>query len=213
MYYHSTKINDHSRLHPFVTQEGRILRLTRLRSNREFHESRLCLSGSALPIKRLSAPRPLFNVDGTTNRKGDLLFYSDLKMKTGPVVKVMRFFLTDLGHHQVILGYPWFAVNQPRIDWAKGWIDASHLPVIISPRDLPTTRFPIKASSTRITTGPTSGRTSPRCSSRLPHQETDPHSSRMEHTVRKSTDATPESSPKKPHNASQNRASGIMPST
>jgi len=36
-----------------------------------------------LPIKRLQAPRPLFNVDGTTNRKGDLLFYSDLKMKRG----------------------------------------------------------------------------------------------------------------------------------
>jgi len=97
-----------------------------------------------LPIKRLSAPRPLFNVDGTTNRKGDLLFYSDLKMKTGPITKIMRFFLTDLGHHRVILGYPWFAANQPRIDWAKGWIDASHLPVIITPPDLPTLHFPSK---------------------------------------------------------------------
>src|SRR5712672_997388 len=46
-----------------------------------------------------------------------------------------------------------------------------------SPRD----SISIKASSTRVTTGPTSGRTSPRCSSRLPHQETNPHSSRMEH--------------------------------
>ena len=58
-----------------------------------------------LPIKRLSAPCPLFNVDGTTNRKGDLFFYSDLKMKTGSVTKIMRFFLTDLGHHRIILGY------------------------------------------------------------------------------------------------------------
>jgi len=95
-----------------------------------------------LPIKRLAAPRPLFNVDGTTNRKGDLLFYSDLKMKTGPIVKIMRFFLTDLGHHRIILGYPWFAANQPRINWAKGWIDASHLPVIISPPNLLRIRFP-----------------------------------------------------------------------
>ena len=52
-----------------------------------------------LPIKRLQASRPLFNVDGTTNHKGDLFFYSDLVLKTGPVAKVMRFFLTDLGHH------------------------------------------------------------------------------------------------------------------
>ena len=100
-----------------------------------------------LPIKRLQAPRPLFNVDGTTNRKGDLLFYSDLKMKTGSIAKTMRFFLTNLGHHRIILGYPWFVANQPRIDWAKGWIDASHLPVIISPPDLPTYRFPLRPTN------------------------------------------------------------------
>jgi len=37
--------------------------------------------------------------------------------------------------------------NQPRIDWAKGWIDASHLPVIISPPDLPATQFPPKPTA------------------------------------------------------------------
>jgi len=68
-------------------------------------------------------------------------------MKTGSITKVMRFFLTDLGHHRIILGYPWFVTNQPRIDWAKGWIDASHLPVIISPPDLPTTWFPPKPTT------------------------------------------------------------------
>jgi len=90
-----------------------------------------------LPVKRLEASRPLFNVDGTTNRKGDLFFYSDLVLKTGPITKVMRFFLTDLGHHRIILGYPWFTANQLRIDWAKGWIDASHLPVIITSQNSP----------------------------------------------------------------------------
>jgi len=97
-----------------------------------------------LPIKRLEVSQPLFNVDGTTNHKGDLFFYSDLTLKTGPIMKIMRFFLTDLGHHRIILGYPWFAANQPQIDWAKGWIDASHLPVIISPQNLLATPFPPK---------------------------------------------------------------------
>jgi len=64
-----------------------------------------------LPIKRLEASHPLFNVDGTTNRKGDLYFYSDLTICTGAVRKVMRFFLTDLGHHCIILGYPWFTAT------------------------------------------------------------------------------------------------------
>ena len=43
----------------------------------------------------------------------------------------MRFFLADLGEHKVILGYPWFAANQPKIDWARGWIDTTQLPLII----------------------------------------------------------------------------------
>jgi len=97
-----------------------------------------------LPIKRLKASRPLFNMDGTTNRKGDLHFYSDLTVRVGCITKPMCFFLSDLGHHQIIFRYPWFALSQPRIDWKKGWIDASHLPIIISNPVSPSLRFPLK---------------------------------------------------------------------
>ena len=31
----------------------------------------------------------------------------------------------------MILGYPWFTVTQPRIDWKKGWIDHSQLPIVL----------------------------------------------------------------------------------
>jgi len=90
-----------------------------------------------LPIKMLRYPRPLFNVDGSTNKQGDLKFYTDLAMRTGAVKKNMRFFLSDLGNHQLILGYPWFAAYQPKVDWARGWIDVSQLPIIISSPDAP----------------------------------------------------------------------------
>ena len=43
----------------------------------------------------------------------------------------MRFFLTELGPQKMILSYPWFAAAQPRIDWAKGWIDYDQLPVVL----------------------------------------------------------------------------------
>jgi hypothetical protein len=43
----------------------------------------------------------------------------------------MRFFLTDLGEHKAILGYPWFAATQPNIDWKRGWLDHGQLPVVI----------------------------------------------------------------------------------
>jgi hypothetical protein len=43
----------------------------------------------------------------------------------------LQYFLTDLGDNQVILGYPWFTSAQPRINWAKGWIDYQQLPIIL----------------------------------------------------------------------------------
>jgi len=43
----------------------------------------------------------------------------------------LRYFLTDLGENQVILGYPWFTSAQPWIDWAKGWINYAQLPIVL----------------------------------------------------------------------------------
>ena len=43
----------------------------------------------------------------------------------------MRFFLIDLGEQKVILGYPWFAAMQPKVDWARAWIDYEQLLVVL----------------------------------------------------------------------------------
>jgi hypothetical protein len=84
-----------------------------------------------LPIKKLPNPRKLFNVDGTENKAGELLFYTDLQVRSGGQNTMLRFFLSDLGEHKAILGYSWFAAVQPRIDWKKGWIDHTQLPIIL----------------------------------------------------------------------------------
>jgi hypothetical protein len=73
-----------------------------------------------LPIQRLVQERRLFNVDGTLNRAGTLKYFTDITTRTGTKRTRLRYFLMDLGDNQVILGYPWFASAQPRIDWAKG---------------------------------------------------------------------------------------------
>jgi hypothetical protein len=70
-----------------------------------------------LPIKQLSQSRRLFNVDRTENKAGELKFYTDLRVQTGESIVPLRFFLSDLGEHKVILGYSWFAAVQPKIDW------------------------------------------------------------------------------------------------
>ena len=85
-----------------------------------------------LPIRRLSQPRPLYNVDGSENKSGHLLFYTDLQVRTGQQTTNLRFFLSDLGEQKAILGYPWFTAFQPRIDWKRGWINTTQLPVILS---------------------------------------------------------------------------------
>ena len=84
-----------------------------------------------LPIKCLHWPWPVYNIDGTRNKNGDIKHYTDLEMQTGNQRVWLRFFLTDLTDQKAILGYPWFAATQPKIDWAQGWIDSSQLPLIL----------------------------------------------------------------------------------
>jgi hypothetical protein len=94
-----------------------------------------------LPIKMLPQPRKLFNVDRTRNQAGDLKYYVDLNTRTGSRNTNLRYFLTDLGDHKVILGYPWFATAQPEIDWARGWIDHSQLPIVLRAHDAARAQF------------------------------------------------------------------------
>jgi hypothetical protein len=37
-----------------------------------------------------------------------------------------------LGDHKAIFGYTWFTSVQPKINWKKGWIDFTHLPIVLS---------------------------------------------------------------------------------
>jgi hypothetical protein len=84
-----------------------------------------------LPIKQLAYERNLYNVDGTENRSGKLKYYTNLEIQTGNNRTRMWFFLTDLGEHKAILGYSWFVAVQPKINWKQGWINESHLPIIL----------------------------------------------------------------------------------
>ncbi len=94
-----------------------------------------------LPIKKMLHPHKLFNVDGLENKAGQLQYYTDLAIHTGSTSTNMRFFLTELGEHKAILGYPWFAAVQPKIDWKRGWIDHTQLPIILKAVDAMKAQF------------------------------------------------------------------------
>ncbi len=103
-----------------------------------------------LPIKTLKEPRRLFNVDGTLNKAGDLKYYTDLATRTGTATRTLRYFLSDLGDSRVILGYPWFAAAQPKIDWAQRWIAHDQLPIILWSNDAAKAQFlPQQATARR----------------------------------------------------------------
>ena len=88
-----------------------------------------------LPIQEMKEPQMVFNVDGTPNKSGEIRYYTDLEVQTGSNHTMFRFFLTHIGQSKVILGYPWMAAVQPRIDWKKGWIDHAQLPVVLRAPD------------------------------------------------------------------------------
>ena len=83
----------------------------------------------------MKEPQMVFNVNRTPNKAGEIKHYTDLKVQTGPNHTMFQFFLTNTGQSKVILGYPWMAAVQPRIDWKKGWIDHAQLPVILCASD------------------------------------------------------------------------------
>ena len=76
--------------------------------------------------------------------------YVDLSVQTGKKQNKMRFLVTDLGHEDLILGYPWLATFKPRFSWADGTIDMEHLPVIV--RSLNWETRLTKATISRIAT-------------------------------------------------------------
>jgi hypothetical protein len=94
-----------------------------------------------LPVKTLEQPRKIINVDGSPNTQGDITHYTDLSVQHGKSKVLLRFFLTNIGERDFILGYPWFAAVQPNIDWARGWIAMDQLPVIFRTQDAHKTRF------------------------------------------------------------------------
>ena len=61
--------------------------------------------------------------------------YVDLNVQTGRKQNKMRFLVTDLGHEDLILGYPWLATFEPKFSWADGTINVENLPVIIRSLD------------------------------------------------------------------------------
>ena len=54
-----------------------------------------------------------------------------LHVQTKGRTKQMRFLITDLGTEDLILGYPWLAIFNPKFKWRDASINVKYLPIII----------------------------------------------------------------------------------
>jgi hypothetical protein len=68
-------------------------------------------------------PIPVYNVDGTPNKRGTIRHYVDLTVNIHGRARKERLLVTGLGKHKIILGFPWLKEANPIIDWRKGTLD------------------------------------------------------------------------------------------
>jgi hypothetical protein len=85
-----------------------------------------------LGLQKLPTPKKIFNIDNTSNKSGMITHFLDLNVQTNKINKEMRFLVTDIGHEDLLLGYPWLATFEPKFNWKSAVIDERILPITIS---------------------------------------------------------------------------------
>jgi hypothetical protein len=80
---------------------------------------------TSLGLGTCSLPRPLQvnNVDGTTNREGNITKFCNLWIRQGGKVVKLGFYIANLGSDRIILGHPWFKSFNPSIDWSTNCLE------------------------------------------------------------------------------------------
>ena len=76
-----------------------------------------------LGTKKLTIRHPVYSVDGTPNLNGAITHAVDLLVKQGNKKETLQFYVTNLGKDTFVLGYPWFRIFNPTINWTNGKIN------------------------------------------------------------------------------------------
>jgi len=77
-----------------------------------------------LITRTLPKARKVQNVDGTTNKAGQILNAVDLTVNNNGEKALHAFYVADIGQDDFILGYPFLEASNPDIDWCNGQIDS-----------------------------------------------------------------------------------------
>src|SRR5882757_3366881 len=81
-------------------------------------------------MKAISLPREiqLRNADDTENVMGKITHKVYLAMNINGHTEVVKFFITDLGHDDLILGHTWLYQHNPVVNWRENKLNFYHCP-------------------------------------------------------------------------------------
>ena len=78
--------------------------------------------------EKLWTPLLVWNADDSINVHGQIMHKVLLAMKTGSHQEVITFYVSDLGHDDLILGYTWLQKHSPLVDWRVPEVTFSDCP-------------------------------------------------------------------------------------
>ena len=81
-----------------------------------------------IPLLPLPNPILVYNVDGTHNSAGDITHYAEIVIDFQGHQEKVKAEITDLGRHQMILGYTWLKHHNLDINWETGQVKMTCCP-------------------------------------------------------------------------------------
>ena len=81
-----------------------------------------------IPVRDLSWPTPVFNVDGTPNEAGEIRSFADVVVNYKGHSERMQLAVTSLGKQDLILGHAWLRLHNPEINWETQQVTMSRCP-------------------------------------------------------------------------------------
>jgi len=87
----------------------------------------VCSKGMNTQI--LSHNIPVFNVNGSSNKAGQISEIVDVVLCYKTHSERMLLAVSELGKQSLILGYDWLKDHNPRIDWEKGEVEMTRCPL------------------------------------------------------------------------------------
>ena len=73
-------------------------------------------------LQKLPSAQNITNVDGTRNANGPITHFCELRICQNKAEDIQKFYVTNLGNNQAILGSPWLKQFSPHMNWVNGEI-------------------------------------------------------------------------------------------